>query len=66
MNRYSVAFSYDFDLGFPGWTIDKICVIGMGGLIDMEKMGFESMICWTHIVTLNFDFTDDLDLEFSR
>ena len=44
----------------------KKSVIGMGGRIDSEKMGFESIGCWTHVVTLNFDLTDDLDLRFSR
>ena len=38
----------------------------MGGKIDMERKGFESTECWTHVVTLNFDLTHDLDLGFSR
>ena len=37
----------------------------MGYLIDMEQKGYELTECWTHVVTLNFDFTHDLDLEFS-
>ena len=36
----------------------------MGGPIDKEPKGCESTECWTH-VTLNFDLTHDLDLEFS-
>ena len=31
----------------------------MGGLIDMERKGCESIGCYTHIVTLNFDLTHD-------
>ena len=31
----------------------------MGGLIDMEEKGCESIGCWTHNVTL----TDELDLD---
>ena len=37
----------------------------MGGPINMEPKGYESTECWTHVVTLNFDLTHDLDLEFS-
>ena len=37
----------------------------MGGPINMEPKGCESAECWTHVVTLNFDLTHDLDLEFS-
>ena len=36
----------------------------MGGLIDMEPKGCESIGCQTHFVTLNFDPT--LDLGISR
>ena len=32
----------------------------------MEQKGCESTECWTHVVTLNFDLTYDLDLGFSR
>ena len=32
----------------------------------MEPKGYESIGCYTHIVTLNFDLTHDLDLRFSR
>ena len=43
----------------------KCCISGMGGPINMEPKGCESTECWTHVVTLNFDLTHDLDLEFS-
>ena len=38
---------------------------GMGCPIDMEQKGCESTEYWTHVVTLKFDLTHDLDLEFS-
>ena len=38
----------------------------MGGPIDMERKGWESIECWTHVVTFNFDLNHDLDLGFSR
>ena len=38
----------------------------MGWPIDKERKGCESIECWTHIVTLNFDLTHDLDLGFAR
>ena len=53
-------------LDFQGEILKKISVIGMGWQIDMEKTGFELIGCWTHVVTLNFDLRDDLDLVFSR
>ena len=31
----------------------------------MEPKGCESTECWTHVLTLKFDLTHDLDLEFS-
>ena len=34
----------------------------MGGPIDMERKGYESIGCYTYFVTLNYD----LDLGFSR
>ena len=37
----------------------------MGCLIDMEQNGCESTECLIHVMTFNFDLTDDLDLEFS-
>ena len=38
----------------------------MGGPIDIEQRGCGLIGCKTHIVTLNFDFTHDIDLGFSR
>ena len=38
----------------------------MGGPIDMEQKGCESIGCYTHIVTLNCDLTHNLDLRISR
>ena len=38
----------------------------MGGQIDMEQKGFESIGSQTHIVTLNCYLTHDLDPWFSR
>ena len=37
----------------------------MGCPIDMARKGCESIECWTHVVTFNFDLTHDLDLGFS-
>ena len=44
----------------------KCCFSGMGGQIDMERKGFESTECWTHVVTFNVHLFHDLDLGFSR
>ena len=44
----------------------KCCISGMGGQIDMERKGFESTECWTHVVTFNVYLFRDLDLGFSR
>ena len=38
----------------------------MGGPIDMERKGCESIGCYTHFVTLDFHLNIDLDLGFSR
>ena len=38
----------------------------MGGPIDMERKGCESIECYTHFVTFNFDLNHDLDFGFSR
>ena len=38
----------------------------MGWPIDMEWKGYESIKCWTHVVTFNVHLTHDLDLGFSR
>ena len=32
----------------------KCCISGMGGLIEMEQKGCESIGCYTHFVTFNF------------
>ena len=44
----------------------KCCISGMGGQIDMERKGFESTECWTHVVNFNVHLFHDLDLGFSR
>ena len=38
----------------------------MGGPIDTEQKGYESIGCWTRYVTLTFNLTHDLGLGFSR
>ena len=38
----------------------------MGGSIDMEWKGCESIGCWTHYVILTFNLTHDFGLRFSR
>ena len=43
----------------------KCCISGMGGPVDMERKGCESIGCYTYIVTSNFDLSHDLDLGFS-
>ena len=44
----------------------KCSISGIGGPVDMERKGCESIGYYTHFVTSNFDLTHDLDLEFSR
>ena len=44
----------------------KNCNSGIEGSIDMERKGCESVRCYTHFVTFNFDLNHDLDLGFSR
>ena len=39
---------------------------GMEGSIDMERKGCESIGCYTHFVTSNFDLNHVLDLGISR
>ena len=64
----------DFELWPHPWTWPlifkvkfwKCCISRMGGPIDMERKGCESIGCWTHIVTLNCDLTHDLDLRFFK
>ena len=41
----------------------KCCISGMGGTIDMERKGCESIGCYTHFVTPNFDFKLDLGFQ---
>ena len=52
------------------WTFKvrfrKICISGMEGSIDMERKGCESIECYIHFVTFNFDLNHELDLGFSR
>ena len=38
----------------------------MGGPIDMERKGYESIRSYTNFVTLNFHLNHGIDLEFSR
>ena len=38
--------------------------MGKRGSLNMERKGCESIGCWTHYVTLKFDLTYDLDLDF--
>ena len=52
-------------LDFQGQILEW-CISGMEWLMDMEQKGCESMECKTHIVTLNYDLTHDLELWFSR
>ena len=42
------------------------CISEMGGPIDMEWKGCESIGCYTHFVTFDLDLNHDLDLGFSR
>ena len=44
----------------------KCCISGMEEPIDMERKACESIGCYTHFVTFNFDLNHDLDLGFSR
>ena len=42
----------------------KCCISGMGWPTDMEWKGCESIECYTHFVTCNFDLNHDLDWIF--
>ena len=42
----------------------KCCISRMGGPIDMERKGCESIVCKTHIVNFNVHLTHDLYLWF--
>ena len=44
----------------------KSRISGMGWPIDIERKGCESIGCYTHFVTFNFDLNHDLGLGFSR
>ena len=44
----------------------KCCISGMGGSIDMERKGCETIGSYTHFVTLNFHLNHGIDLGFSR
>ena len=44
----------------------KCCISGMGGATDIERKECESIRCYTHFVTFNFDLSLDFDLGFSR
>ena len=44
----------------------KSLILWMGGPIDMERKGCESIECWTYVVTFNVHLFHDLDLGFSR
>ena len=44
----------------------KSRISGMGWPIDMEWKGYESIECWTHVVTFNVHLNHDLDIGFSR
>ena len=60
----------DFQLWPCPWIfkvkIRESCIPGLGWPIDMELRWCELIGTLTHFVTLNFDFTHDLDLGFSR
>ena len=60
----------DLELWLWPWILKvkllKSSIIAIRGWIDMEQKGWESIGCWTQVVTLNFDLTHDLDLGFSR
>ena len=61
-----------WDLGLCSWPwtfkvkLWNSCISRMGGPIDMEQKGCESVGCWTHCRTLNFNPTYDLWLAVSR
>ena len=38
----------------------------MGGPIDMEHKGYDSIGCWTHNMTLRFDYTYEHDHVFFK
>ena len=62
VSRYEVGPHCDFEVWpYPWpwpWILKvkfwKRCISGMGGLINMEQKGCESIECWTHYVTLSY------------
>ena len=68
----NVHFTHDLDLRFSRSNFENAVSQewggggGGGGQIDMERKGFESTECWTHVVTFNVHLFHDLDLGFSR
>ena len=44
----------------------KFCISGMGWPIDMDRKGCQSIGCYTHLSTFNFDLNHDLDLGILR
>ena len=52
---------FTFTLHFKGekGQIYKFCISGMEGSIYMERKGCESVGCYTHFVTFNFDLSRD-------
>ena len=54
-----------FTLDFQG-KIRNFCIPGMEGSIDMERKWCESIECWSHVVTFNFNLIHDLDIGFSK
>ena len=63
---FNVHLTHDLDLGFSRSFFSKCCISGMGGTIDMEQKGCESIGCCIHFVTFRVPVTHDLDLGFSR
>ena len=57
---FNFDLTHDLDLGFLTSNFSRIS--GMGGPIDMEQKGYESIGCYTYSVILSYD----LHLEFSR
>ena len=64
---------YDFQLSPHPWPWPwifrvkfwKSLILWMGWSMDMERKGFESIECCTHVVTFNVHLFHDFDLRFS-
>ena len=64
----------DFQLSTHPWTWPwifmvkfwKSLILWTGWPNDMERKGYESIECWTHVVTSNVHIFCDLDFVFSR